>query len=78
MSLLTLTASIRRALEREGAIRLHEDNRTAGRRALSFRDPDLEIASLIDEKGGVQGVGYEEEEEVDDEDDDSGAEPWGL
>lgn len=78
MSLLTLDASIRRALGCEGAIRLCEDDRTAGRRALSFRDPDLEAASAMDEKRG--GVQWGEEEERLDEDDDeeSGAEPWAI
>ncbi|ROV91588.1 hypothetical protein VSDG_07915 [Cytospora chrysosperma] len=73
-----VTRSIRRALGCEGAIRLCEDDRTAGRRALSFRDPDLEAASAMDEKRG--GVQWGEEEEKLDEDDDeeSGAEPWTI
>lgn len=76
--LLTLDASIRRALGREGAIRLCEDDRTVGQRALSFRDPDLEAASVMEEKrGGVQGD--EEEEKLDEDDDEeSGAEPWAI
>lgn len=73
-----VTRIIRRALGREGAIRLCEDDRTAGRRALSFRDPDLEAASMMDEKrGGVQG-GEEEEGVDEDDDEESGAEPWAI
>lgn len=73
-----VTRIIRRALGREGAIRLCEDDRTVGQRALSFRDPDLEAASVMEEKrGGVQGD--EEEEKLDEDDDEeSGAEPWAI
>ncbi|ROW10522.1 hypothetical protein VMCG_01976 [Cytospora schulzeri] len=46
-------------------------------RGLSVRDPDLEIAAMRPEKGGMQGCGDEEDED-DDDNENSGAEPWVL
>lgn len=74
--LATLGASVCRALgRREGAIRLMEDeNRSAGRRGLSFRDVDPEdCGTTLGQRSGVQGGGDENVGEKD-----YGAEPWIL
>lgn len=77
-SLLTSSASVCRALGREGAIGLREDNGADSRRAFSFRDPDMEVAETTDRKGWQQGGGEEDEKEDEDEAEDCGAEPWVL
>ncbi|KAI7779575.1 hypothetical protein LA080_000687 [Diaporthe eres] len=61
-----VSRTVRRILNKEGAIRLQDDVETA--RAMSVRAPGLDIPETIDEKP--------EEEHDDDEDDDGGAEPW--